>query len=647
MLDLDSLTVRQREAVTHGNGPLLVIAGPGSGKTRTLTWRAAHLVEQGLASPSSILAVTFTRKAAREMRERLRVLVPDGVDEMFIGTFHSFCFRMLRSEVDALQLGYKPESLSVCPPDDAVRLIQQIIQDRKLALKRWPPELIMERIQAAKHQLRTPEDFVRVPGAMMEEVVAFLYEQYEATLRGRNAVDFGDLLLLAVELLEQDPEILWFYQQLFTHVLVDELQDTNRAQYELLKLLVGEHHNITGVGSPTQAIYGWRGADVRIMLEDFLKDMPDTHLVVLDQNFRSTKTILAAAKCIAAPLGDLHLEEELWTDNQEGAPIAVVTCMTDRDEALFVAREVQRLIEQEQVDLSEMAVLYRTRAQGRLMEQVFMHLGVPYNLVGEFRFFHRREVRDVMAYLRLVHNAYDPVALQRVINKPPRGLGKGTLNKIKGENDLTMIALSEAEHREDLGEAARGAIRGFLEMLSDLHVAKEEKTLPELFDHILKKTGYQDWVQADPVARARLANIRALRAMTLDYEDLGPEGLGQFLADVATSSEADEIERGKGVTLSTVHQAKGLEFDTVFVTGMEEGLFPHAKSMKAYGSTEEERRLCYVAVTRAKRRLYLVRAQSRRLNGALREYGPSRFLGDIPDGLVVRLWGHENREERW
>jgi len=644
MLDLDCLTARQREAVTYGNGPLLVIAGPGSGKTRTLTWRIAYLVGSALASPSSILAVTFTRKAAREMRERLRVLVPDGADEMVISTFHSFCYRLLRSEVEALEMGYRREGLSVYDAADCARLLEQIIEDQKLPKRRWDPELVMERIQAAKSQLRSPEDFVRVRGAMMEEVIGYLYRRYQEALKSRNVVDFGDLLWLAVELLRRDAEVRWFYQQLFTHVLVDELQDTNRAQYELLKLLVGEHHNITGVGSPSQAIYGWRGADVGIILQDFVKDMPDTHIVVLDQNFRSTKTILAAAKCVIAPLRPL--EEELWTDNEEGEPIAIVTCMTDRDEAIFVAKEAQRLVKEEELDWPEIAVLYRTRAQGRLMEQVFMHLGVPYNLVGEFRFFNRREVKDILAYLRLVHNPYDSVALQRVINRPPRGLGRATLNKIKGDElELTMIALSEAEHREDLKESARKAIRSFLEMLSDLCIAREEKTLSQLFDYVLKRTGYEDWLERDPVEQVRMENIRMLRCMALDYDELGPEGLGQFLADVATSSEADEVGQGKGVTLSTVHQAKGLEFDTVFVTGMEEGLFPHAKSMRIYGNADEERRLCYVAMTRARRRLYLVRAQSRRVGGELRETLPSRFLGEIPEELVVRFSGHENRKE--
>jgi len=635
------LTPKQLEAVTYTEGPLLVIAGAGSGKTRVLTYRVAYLVKKGITSPCTLVAVTFTRKAAREMKERLRELLPDCADDLIIGTFHSICYHLLRrSEAD--KLGYRPEGLSVYDEADARQLLRDVLERIGLDPQRWPPEFIWEHIQRAKDRLIGPDEFVRIRGNIVEETIGQVYDLYQQRLRQANTMDYADLIRLVVELFRRDPETLKFYQHVFDHVLVDEFQDTSYAQYELLKLLVEKHRHITCVGSPTQAIYGWRGADLRIMLRRFLRDFPDARVVELDQNFRSTKRILAAAQAVAASL--TIRERNLWTSNEEGLPVALVCCMTDRDEALFVAQEARRLHEEEGIPYQEIAVLYRTRAQGRLMEQIFMHLGVPYTLVGECRFFKRREVKDVLAYLRLAHNAYDAVALERVVNRPPRGLGKATLEKIQGhEPGLTMYALSEAEHREDLKPRVRQAVSDFLQILADLYTARETMALPELIDYILERTGYNAWLERDPEVRARRQNIAALKALAARYE--GEEALGQFLADIATSREGDEVAVERGVNLSTVHQAKGLEFEAVFVTGLEDGLFPHAKSMKEQGSAEEERRLCYVAITRAKKRLYLVYAQSRQVWGEMREYPPSRFLADIPPEVVERRNPHFNHQE--
>ena len=625
------LTPRQLEATTHTGGPLLIIAGAGSGKTRVLTYRVAYLVKKKITSPRTIAAVTFTRKAAREMRERLQTLLPEYADDLMIGTFHSICYSLLQGEAD--KLGYKLEGLSVYDEPDALRLIRDVLEREGLEKRRWDPEFIWGHIQRAKDKLIGPDEFVRIPGNIVEETIGRVYSLYQQRLRQANALDYADLIRLAVKLLRSDPETLEYYRHIFDHVLVDEFQDTSNAQYEFLKLLVEDHRHLTCVGSPSQAIYSWRGANLKVIMRRFLKDFPDVQIVELDQNFRSTKRILDAAQSVAASLS--IREKDLWTSNEEGVPIALVGCMTDRDEALFVAQEARRLHEEDDIPYPEIAVLYRTRAQGRLMEQIFMHLGVPYTLVGDFRFFKRREVQDVLAYLRLARNAYDSVALERVINRPPRGLGKATVGKIKGdEAALTMYAVSEAEHHEDLKPRARRAISEFLAVVSDLYTARDTMSVPEFMDFVLERTGYDAWLEKDPEARARRQNLAAIRDLAARYE--GEDDLAEFLADVVTSRESEEAAVERGVILSTVHQAKGLEFTIVFIPGLEDGLFPHARSMKEQGSADEERRLCYVAITRAKKCLYLVHAQSRQVGDRAREYPPSRFLADVPKAMVER-----------
>lgn len=634
------LTPTQLEAVTYTKGPLLVIAGAGSGKTRVLTYRVAFLVKKEITSPRTIAAVTFTRKAAREMRGRLRSLVRDCADDLMIGTIHSVCYWLLRSEAD--KLGYKLNGLSVYDELDAQRVLRDVLEREGLDRRRWAPDLIWAHIQRAKDRLIGPDEFVRVPGNIVEDTIGRVYGVYQRRLRQANTLDYADLIQLAVKLLRQDPEILEYYRHIFDYVLVDEFQDLSNAQYELLRLLVEKHRHITCVGSPTQAIYGWRGADLKVMLRRFLKDFPDARILELDQNFRSTRKILAAAQAVAASL--TIREKDLWTSNEEGLPIALVCCMTDWDEAVFVAQEARRLHLEEGIPYREIAVLYRTRAQGRLMEQVFMHLGIAYTLVGEFRFFKRREIQDVLAYLRLAHNAYDTVALERVINKPPRGLGKASLGRIKGdEPGLSMYSLSEAEYREDLKSRVRQAVSDFLAVVSDLYTARDNMGVPELMDYALERTGYDAWLEKDPAARTRRHNLAALRAMAARYE--GEDALSEFLADIATSKESDEVEVERGVMLSTIHQAKGLEFQVVFVAGLEDGLLPHARSMKEQGTAEEERRLCYVAITRARKRLYLVYAQSRQVWGDVREYPPSRFLADVPREVVERRTPNFNERE--
>ena len=634
------LTPRQMEAVTHAGGPLLIIAGAGSGKTRVLTYRVAYLVKKKITSPRTIAAVTFTKKAAREMRERLQTLLPECADDLMIGTFHSICYSLLQSEGD--RLGYKLEGLSVYDETSTLRLLRDVLEREGLEKRRWDPEFIWGHIQRAKDKLIGPDEFVRIPGNIVEETIGRVYSLYQQRLRQANALDYADLIRLAVKLLRSDPETLEYYRHIFDHVLVDEFQDTSNAQYEFLKLLVEDHRHLTCVGSPSQAIYSWRGANLKVIMRRFLKDFPDVQIVELDQNFRSTKRILDAAQSVAASLS--IREKDLWTSNEEGVPIALVGCMTDRDEALFVAQEAKRLHEEDGIPYFEIAVLYRTRVQGRLMEQVFMHLRVPYTLVGDFRFFKRREVQDVLAYLRLARNAYDSVALERVINRPPRGLGKATMGKVKGdEAGLTMYAVSEAEHREDLKPRARRAISEFLAVVSDLYAAKDTMPIPKFMDFVLERTGYNAWLEKDPEARARHQNLAALRTLATRYE--GEDDLAEFLANVVTSKESEEAAAERGVSLSTVHQAKGLEFTVVFIPGLEDGLFPHARSVKEQGSANEERRLCYVAITRAKKRLYLVYAQNRQVGDKTREYPPSRFLADVPKTTVERRSPNGRREE--
>ncbi len=641
MIELDGLNPEQRAAVEKIDGPLLVLAGAGSGKTRTLTYRIANILDQGRVSPHGALAITFTRKAAWEMRRRLEELVGKDASDITAVTFHSLGFKLLSAEAGAL--GYKPDKLAVYDAVEGQRLLHRAMQETNVNTTRWPLEQVAPIIERAKDNLYGADDFVQTPGDLFEESIAKVYARYQELLKENNALDYGDLIRLSVQLLQQNPSTLEFYQNLFRYVSVDEFQDTSFAQYQLVRLLVWQHRNLCCVGSPVQAIYSWRGADINNILERFRTDFHDAPMVVLTQNYRSTATILDAAQSVVR---DLPYRENLRTENDPGSPIAVVSLNTDWDEANYIAVEIKRLDEERFCPFEDCAVLFRTRAQGRLLEQVFMHLGLPYTLVGDFKFFERREVKDILAYLRFVHDMFDAAALQRIINRPPRGLGPAALQKLqRGEPELSFDALAGIHSRDDLPARVKQAAIEFCDLVfEDLAIAIKEKTLPEFFDYVLERTGYVTWIRKDPDAKRRTANLRLLRAITTRYEhsstDAQNEALGTFLADIATmSSEGGDPDvgleaEGRGVTLATIHAVKGLEFPVVFVVGLEEGIFPHSKATKTPEGMEEETRLAYVAMTRAMLLLYLTHARSRVIGDEMREHSPSRFLAAIPKQLI-------------
>lgn len=639
MIDLDGLNPQQRAAVERVDGPLLVLAGAGSGKTRTLTYRIANLLAQGRTSPHGVLAITFTRKAAWEMRRRLSELVGKSAEDITATTFHSLGFKLLSAEAGAL--GYKPDKLVVYDASEAQRLLHRAMQDVNVNGTRWTLEQVAPIIERAKDNLYGPDDFVRVKGDFFEESLAKVYRRYQQLLRENNAVDYGDLIRLSVQLLRENPETLEFYQNLFRYVSVDEFQDTSFAQYQLVRHLVWRHRNLCCVGSPVQAIYSWRGADIHNILERFRHDFSDAPIIALLQNYRSTATILNAAQAVVR---DLPYREPLRTDNPEGSAVIVVPLNTDWDEANFIANEIQRLGAERFCGLDDCAVLFRTRAQGRLLEQVLMHRGLPYTLVGDSKLFERREVKDLLAYLRVVYDLFDAAALQRIINRPPRGLGPASLQKLQGsEPELNFTAITGLHNRTDLPPKVLDAAREFADLIFDeLPRALKEKSLPDFFDYLLERSGYRAWIAQDPDAKRRIANLRLLRAMTTRYEQSG-DALGTFLADIATLSVVEggdanlEVPaEGRGVTMATIHAVKGLEFPVVFLAGLEEGIFPHARALKTPEGMEEETRLAYVAMTRAMFVLYLTYARSRVVGEAMREHAPSRFLAAIPKELLER-----------
>lgn len=636
-LDLDSLNEKQRAAVEHLDGPLLVLAGAGSGKTRTLTYRLAHLLEQGRASPHSILALTFTRKAAAELAHRLEALVGDSAKDISATTFHGLGYRLLRAEAHVF--GYKVGALSVFDATDARRLLQRALKDANVNGERWDLEMVAQTISSAKEQLRGPDAFLTAPNDFFQEAIGKVYTRYQQLLLEHNAVDYADLIRLTLALLQQKPEALTFYQNLFRYISVDELQDTSASQYELVRYLAWAHRNVCAVGSPVQAIYSWRGGDIQNILTRFQRDFENAPLIVLDQNYRSSQTILDAANHVVASFD--YQDKAMWTANAQGVPIQLITLNSEREEASFIGREAQQLVTEENISFPDCAVLFRTKAQGRLLEQVLMQLGVPYTLVGDFRFLERKEIKDALAYLRLLHNLDDAVALQRIINRPPRGLGNATLQKIQdGAPEFALECLYGLDARDDLSDKIKDAAKKFLDLvLDDLYRAAKEKPLTEFLEFTLAASGYLDWLAQDPEAKQRGANLRMLQNMTLRFADHGTAGLGNFLAEIATLSDADVSEGEQGITLITMHAAKGLEFPVVFLAGMEEGLFPHIKSTRTTNQLAEERRLAYVAITRARDRLYLTHARSRAFGNDTRENRISRFIHDIPTSLMERRNG--------
>ena len=637
---LAGLNTAQREAVQHIKGPLLILAGPGSGKTRVITHRIAYLVKTTGVSPRSILAVTFTNKAAREMQERLHKLLGNLAEQVSAGTFHAICARILRQDGKSLGLD---TNFVIYDEEDQQSLVKQCLLDLDLDPKQYNPQKIRNAISQAKSQQLTHDGLAAMARSQWDDVVCRVYERYQEQLGQSNAADFDDLLMKVVQLFEKHPAVLEKYRSRYLHLMVDEFQDTNLTQYKLVRLLGGKHRNVCVVGDPDQSIYSWRFADIRNILS-FEKDFPDTRVIVLDQNYRSTKNILGAASAIIS-VNKKRKQKDLWTANTEGTPVFLVKTYNEQEEAQFVVNEILKLSSSDGIKPGGCVVMYRTNAQSRAVEEAFMRYGLKYKLVGGTRFYQRREIKDAVAYLRVIQNPFDHISLSRIIRIPGRGIGAKTLSDLTNwarENNLSLFAAIKAVSDgggPGFGTKINTALAGFYRMLNDLVVEGQQLSLVKLMDSMLERSGYRDAIRGEEDGEERWENIQELRTVAADYDDLPPgEGLAPFLEKVSLVADTDEIEsREDTVTLITLHQAKGLEFPAVFIVGMEEGLLPHRRSMEEGGDElEEERRLCYVGVTRAEQHVYLMHTVRRAIFGMSSESTPSRFLDDLPEHLVER-----------
>ena len=641
---LDGLNAPQREAVETIDGPLLIVAGPGSGKTRVITHRIAYLVRVVGVSPYRILAVTFTNKAAREMKDRLQHLVGKRADQLSVGTFHSFCAGVLRK--DGKHIGLE-SSFSIYDDEDQMNLVKQAMEQADLDPRRYPPRAVHGVISRAKSLLMDSHALGQNHQSFFEERAASVYQRYEELLTRNNGVDFDDLLLKAVQLLRSHDDVLARYHRRFIHVMIDEFQDTNVAQYALAKLLAGGHRNICVVGDADQSIYSWRHADIRNILS-FQKDYPEARTVTLAQNYRSTAPILNAAKQLISA-NRMRLDKDLWTSESEGHPVVVHELYNEEEEAQFVLGEVDRLGKEDGFKAGDCAVMYRVNAQSRALEEACLRYGVKYRLVGGVRFYQRREVKDIIAYLRLIHNPNDEVSLSRVINVPPRGIGQRSMEEIgrwaRGRRLPLYGALLELSDTSATGKPdpllstrVTKLVSGFVKLLSDLGEESRRLNVVDLIDTILDRIDYKAHLQQrHEDFEDRWENVLELRNTGQEFRELEPsEGLGLLLERLALVADVDSYQESPdAVTLITLHQAKGLEFPVVFMVGMEEGLLPHFRSRDSDQEMEEERRLCYVGMTRSKHRLYLLRSFRRGFRGGNGPSGPSRFLYEIPRDLTT------------
>ena len=683
---LEALNPRQREAVEQTDGPLLILAGPGSGKTRVIAHRVGYLVRDKNVRPRRILAVTFTNKAAREMRDRVFTLVGEDLGrDITLGTFHAVCSRILR--IDGEQIGV-PRNFTIYDDSDQIAAVKRALEDQGVDPRRIAPRAVLSAISRAKSELQGPREFAAIVADYFQEVTSRVFLRYQDLLEQNEALDFDDILLKTVELFNEREDVLEKYADRYLYVHIDEFQDTNIAQYVLAKQWASRHRNICVVGDPDQSIYTWRSADIRNIL-NFEQDFADARIVILDQNYRSTQTILDSAHSVIA-LNKQRKEKNLWTENPGGGPVVLHESYDEEDEALFVVEEIKRLAADESLAYHDIAVMYRTNAQSRPVEEALVRRGIPYRLVGGTRFYERREVKDLLAYLRVIQNPFDAVAMMRIINRPGRGIGDKTLseiNRLARERTvppyaiLQMIADSERDspqysaaengpeeasfsaRPEALAGAAEqphparpgadhpfqkrtvGALMRFLGLLNELIALSHTASLSQLLDTVIDRTDYKPHIMSDPDGEERWENVQQLRVVAAQYDELKPEhALASFLEDVALITDVDEYdEKADSVTLITLHAAKGLEFPAVFMIGMEEGTLPHIRSLESGNPAEieEERRLCYVGMTRAKRHLYLVRAFRRAFSG---HHPASRFLADIPPILAAQSQRATQRE---
>ena len=640
---LAGLNPPQRQAVEHGEGPLLVLAGAGSGKTRVLTHRIAYLLATGAARPGEVLAITFTNKAAFEMRERVAGLIGRSVRAMWVTTFHSACARMLRA--DAERLGYS-KSFTIYDESDSLRMLKRCLTELGVDPKRFPPRAVRSKISGAKNQLIDADAYAETAAGPFEEVVAEAFPLYEKRMLAANAMDFDDLLVRTVDALERHEEARARWRGTFRHVLVDEYQDTNHAQYRLLQLLASDRGDLMVVGDEDQSIYGFRHADIRNIL-DFEADFPDAELIKLEQNYRSTQTILSAANAVV----DHNRErrpKELWTEAEDGDPIQLSELGDEHEEARWVAGEIERLGEEEDVKREDIAVFYRTNAMSRVLEDTLVRFELPYQVIGGTKFYERAEVKDAIAYLSLLVNPADQVSFRRIVNSPRRGIGDTSQARLAAHANTTGLPIWEVAERVEevpgLGAAAIKAVLRFYETLEGLRARADEAPVAELLAATLSESGYLEALAAERTieAEGRAENLEELVGVAAEFDanhELEGEGettaLEEFLQQISLYTQQDDLRDDSAITLMTLHNAKGLEYDTVFVVGCEDGSFPHMKALEE-GGEEEERRLCYVAITRARQRLYMTWTRERRLFGRAERNLPSRFVDELPEELIER-----------
>ena len=633
---LEELNDKQKEAVLYNDGPLLIIAGAGAGKTKTLTTKIAYLIDHEKVSPYNILAITFTNKAAKEMKDRLFSIIGDVTKKIQVSTFHSFGLRLIRENYN--YLGYD-KNFNIMDSDDSLTIVKKILKEQNLDSKIYNPKAIRNKISSLKNDLITPEKYKAYAVSDYEEVVCNIYKKYNELLFNNNSLDFDDLLIQPIRLFKENKEVLEKYQELFKYVLIDEYQDTNEAQYILTKMICKKYRNITTVGDDSQSIYSFRGANFKNIL-NFEKDYPEAKLVLLEENYRSTSTILDAANSLIK--NNINKKDKnLWTNRGKGEKIKYFRAFNERDEAFFVIRKVKELIDKG-IELKDIAVLYRTNAQSRIIEEEFLKENIAYRVVGSFYFYARKEIKDLIAYLKLINNPKDNISFLRVINTPKRGIGLKSIEKLTeyaNENNLSLFeAITDDKKQKE-----------FKELIKKLQEVSEHITLTELIDKVLDSTGIKEELESEETLEAdiRLENLEEFKSITKSFEEQeGLISLEDFLYEISLVSDVEEYKDDPNrVSLMTIHSVKGLEFNYVFIVGLEEGILPHINSMLSNSELEEERRLCYVALTRAKDDLYLVNARERMLYGKVSINQPSRFISEINDDLIESLSKVEKQEK--
>jgi len=644
---LNGLNDRQKEAVEYMDGPLLILAGAGSGKTRVLTYKIAYLLEKEIVKPWQILAITFTNKAAKEMKERVEGLIGQAAQDMWLGTFHSVCVRILKREIELL--GYTRD-FNIFDEIDKEKVIKEVMKKLNIDEKVYPVGLLKSEISKAKEVMKDESQYQKdAMGDFRKEEIAKVYTMYQTTLRKNNSIDFDDIIMLTVKLFLENPDRLVYYQEKFNYILVDEYQDTNKTQFLLISLLSSGTGNICVVGDESQSIYGFRGADITNIL-NFEKEFPNAKIVKLEENYRSTQNILNAANEVIKN-NSSKIDKVLWTQNKEGDKIDYKTLNNEYEEVEYVVDKIDEVCRKEEKKYSDFAVLFRTNAQARVLEEVFMKSGTPYKLIGGIKFYARKEIKDIISYLKLINNKNDNIALKRIINEPKRGIGDTAVDKLDmlaTEKGVSIFELIQ-DSSNLTGIRSAGNIVMFRDMINNIVKEKENIKVSELIKKVLKDSGYEDMLNSEGTKETeiRFDNLMEFIGVAIEFENENAENsLEDFLESIALVSDVDNLDEStEAVTLMTMHSAKGLEFEDVFLVGMEEGLFPSKRSIEEDGQTEEERRLCYVAITRAKQHLYLTNTKKRTLYGSTTFTMPSRFINEIPDTLLTED-SKDNKENR-